>query len=432
MNDINTDQSAAKESLVKRLKLDEVTGRFKRPRRWLVGAGIGLVVAIGVIIWGAGGDDPALRYATQTVQRGNLTVTVTATGTLQPTNQVDVGSELSGIIKTVEVDYNQQVKAGQVLARLDTTKLEAQRLQSQAALESAQAKALQAQATAQEARSQLARFEEVRELSGGKVPSQQDLEAAEATLKRAKADEASARAQAAQAKATLDANRTDLAKAVIRSPINGVVLVRSVEPGQTVAATFQAPVLFTIAEDLTRMELHVDVDEADVGQVKEGQQATFTVDAYPDRPFPARTTQVRFGAKTAEGVVTYEALLTVDNAELALRPGMTATATIVVDQIDNALLVPAAALRFTPPRAEAAQEGRGLVGALLPRPPRPTPKPNANARTKGKSQQVWVLREGQPFPVAITIGATNGLLTVVTSGDLAPGMAVITDTVTVK
>ncbi len=139
-----------------------------------------------------------------------------------------------------------------------------------------------------------------------------------------------------------------------------------------------------------------------------------------------------FGAKTAEGVVTYEALLTVDNAELALRPGMTATATIVVDQIDNALLVPAAALRFTPPRAEAAQEGRGLVGALLPRPPRPTPKPNANARNKGKSQQVWVLREGQPHPVAITIGATNGLLTVVTSGDLAAGMPVITDTVTVK
>ncbi len=178
MNDIDTNENAAKESLVKRLKLDQATGRFKHPRRWLVGAGVGLVVAIGVIIWGTGGDDAALRYTTQPVQRGNLTVTVTATGTLQPTNQVDVGSELSGIIKTVEVDYNQQVKAGQVLARLDTTKLEAQRLQSQAALESAQAKVLQAQATAQEARSQLARFEEVRELSGGKVPSQQDLEAA--------------------------------------------------------------------------------------------------------------------------------------------------------------------------------------------------------------------------------------------------------------
>lgn len=432
MNDVNAPQNAARESLAKRLKLDAAAGRFTRPPRWLIGAGVVLVLVVGMILWRAAGDGDAVRYTTKAVQRGNLTVTVTATGTLQPTNQVDVGSELSGIIKSVDADYNQRVKAGQVLARLDTTKLEAQRLQSQAALESAQAKVLQAQATAQEARSQLARFEEVRKLSGGKVPSQQDLETAEATLKRAQADEASARAQVAQAKATLDANRTDLAKAVIRSPINGVVLVRSVEPGQTVAASFQAPVLFTIAEDLTRMELHVDVDEADVGQVKEGQKATFTVDAYPDRPFPARTTQVRFGAKSAEGVVTYEALLTVDNADLALRPGMTATATIVVDEIENALLVPATALRFTPPKVEAPAAGGsgGLASRLLPRPPSSAPKSRENE--DAKSKRVWILRDGEPTPIAVTTGATNGIMTVVTGGEATEGMAVITDAVTVK
>jgi HlyD family secretion protein len=430
MNEANTNQGAAQKSMAKMLKLDQATGLFQNPRRWLISAAVVFALVLVVIWWGSG-DDDAVRYTTHTVQRGNLTVTVTATGTLQPTNQVDVGSELSGIIKTVNADYNQRVKVGQVLARLDTTKLEAQRLQSQAALESAQAKVLQAQATEQEARLQLTRFEEVRELSGGKVPSQQDFGAAEATLKRAQADEASAKAQVAQAQATLNATRTDLAKAVIRSPINGVVLARSVEPGQTVAASFQAPVLFTLAEDLSRMELHVDVDEADVGHVKEGQNATFTVDAYPDRPFPARTTQVRFGAKTSEGVVTYEALLTVDNTELALRPGMTATAAIIVDRIENALLVPATALRFAPPQAEAPAEGAsGLAGRLLPRPPSSPPKSREDEDKKSK--RVWILRDSQPTPIAVTTGATNGIMTVVTGGDLAEGTAVITDAVTVK
>lgn len=430
MNDLNTNDGTAPKRLAKMLNLDQAAGPFRNSRRWLIAAGAVFALVL-VAMWWASGDDAAVRYTTQPVKRGNLTVTVTATGTLQPTNKVDVGSELSGIIKSVSADYNQRVKAGQVLARLDTTKLEAQRLQSQAALESAQAKVLQAQATAREARSQLTRFREVRELSGGKVPSQQDFEAAEATFERAQADEANARAQVAQAQATLNATRTDLAKAVIRSPINGVVLTRSVEPGQTVAASFQAPVLFTIAEDLTRMELHVDVDEADVGHVKEGQHATFTVDAYPDRPFPARTTQVRFGSKSTEGVVTYEALLTVNNAELALRPGMTATAAIVVDQIENALLVPATALRFAPPQTETADEGgSGLVGRLMPRPPRSAPKSQQDANSKSK--QVWILRDGQPTALAVTVGATNGIMTVVTGGELAEGMAVITDSVTVK
>lgn len=429
MNDIDKRHDTGQTSLARMLRLDQATGRFRHPRRWIIGAAGGLLIVV-IALWLGGGSDNAVRYTTQPVERGGLTVTVTATGTLQPTNKVDVGSELSGIIKSVEADYNQRVKAGQVLARLDTTKLEAQRLQSEAALESAQAKVLQAQATAQEARKQLARFKEVRELSGGKVPSQQDFEAAEAALERAQADEAGAKAQAAQAKATLDANRTDLAKAVIRSPINGVVLARSVEPGQTVAASFQVATLFTIAEDLRRMELQVDVDEADVGKVKDGQTATFTVDAYPDRAFPARVKQVRFGSKTTEGVVTYVASLTVDNAELVLRPGMTATAAIVVEQIENALLVPAAALRFSPPKTETAGESRGLVESLLPRPP--PQKSNVNDQTKDRSRQVWVLREGQPQSVSVTTGASNGIMTVVTGGELAEGTAVITDSVSVK
>ena len=267
-----------------------VAGTKPRRRRWWLWAGAALLVVI-VLLPALGREPRPVKYVTQPARRGNLVVTVSATGTLEPLKEVEVGIEVSGTIKSVEADYNAEVKVGQVLARLDTTRLEAQAQQSEAALEAAGAKVLQAQASVQEAEAQLGRLNRVRELSGGKMPSQNDLDTAKANLARYKADEASAKASVAQAQAALNVIRTDLSKAVIRSPINGVVLKRAVEPGQTVAASFQAPVLFTLAEDLTQMELQVDVDEADVGQVREGQEATFTVDAYPDRTFPARITQ---------------------------------------------------------------------------------------------------------------------------------------------
>ena len=210
-----------------------------------------------------------------------------------------MGSELSGIIKSVEVDYNDRVKVGQVLARLDTSKLEAQVTQSKAALESAKAKVLQTQATVKETRSKLAQLKKVWEMSNKKVPSQSELDAAEAALDRAEADEASARAAVSQAAGQLSKpmRRTCPSRSSVR-PINGIVLTRSVEPGQTVAASFTTPVLFTLADDLTKMELHVNVDEADVGKIKEGQKAAFTVAAYPNRTFEARITQARYGSST--------------------------------------------------------------------------------------------------------------------------------------
>ncbi|BAU49194.1 RND transporter [Sulfurifustis variabilis] len=428
MNELNVNGEVAQQ-----LGVDAGSERARRRRRWLGWGALAAVLATAAIAWTLIGDGTEVQYRTQPVQRGDLTVTVTATGTLEPTNQVDVGSELSGIVKTVDVDYNERVKAGQVLARLDTTKLEAQVRQSEAALASAEAKVRQAQATAKEAKATLARLAQVRDISGGKVPSPSDFDAAEAALERAQADEIAARAAVAQAQATLRANRTDLAKAVIRSPINGIVLARSVEPGQTVAAAFQAPVLFTIAEDLAQMELQVDVDEADVGRVQEAQEAAFTVDAYPDRRFPARITRVHFGSQTVEGVVTYETVLAVDNSALALRPGMTATAVITVEKIDDALLVPNAALRFTPPAAGApdAADDRSIIQRLLPRPPR-TPSRLPAAEVKGRTQRVWVLREGAPEPVEIAIGSTDGVMTVVTGGPLEAGTAVVTDAVSAK
>ncbi len=418
MQDNSTDHAA---SVVTTLGLDKPAQVRHGKRRW-IWLGLAIMVAALLIIWVTRNGAAPLQYQTATAHRGALTVTVTATGNLQPTNQVDVGSELSGTIKSVAVDFNDRVKVGQVLARLDTTKLEAQAAQSRAALATAQA-------TVTQSVSDLARLRRVRELSGNKVPSAQDIDAAEATLARA-------RAAVAQAQATLSVNDTDLAKAAIRSPINGMVLTRTVEPGQTVAASLQAPVLFTLAEDLTKMELHVDVDEADVGRVRKGQSASFTVDAYSEREFPARITEVRYGAKTVSGVVTYETILNVDNSDLSLRPGMTATATVTVQKIDKALLVPNAALRFAPPSAAVTGDARGgLMSFLLPRRPSRMQRQTAStdaAKHKENQQQVWTRRDGKPAAIPVTVGVTDGAQTEILGGKVQEGMALLTDAVSAK
>jgi len=415
-------------SIADQLGVSVQARRFARLKPWLLWGLVATGIVVAVAFWRRTGTGEAPQYVTEQVERGDLTVMVSATGTLAPTNQVDVGSELSGIIKAVEVDYDDRVRVGQVLARLDTTKLDAQTMQSRAALQAAQAKLQQTQATVEEARAQLVRLEQVYQASNGRVPSAQELDAQRATVKRAEADEANAAATVAQARATLDAFLTDLSKMVIRSPINGVVLTRDIDPGQTVAASFQAPVLFTIAEDLTKMELEVDVDEADVGEVEAGQLATFTVDAYPERVFSAHVDAVRFASETVSGVVTYKTILKVDNPDLLLRPGMTATADVVVRKVTGAVLVPNAALRFVPisETPEPSADGGGFLRRLMPRPPRSSA---TVADADGdRKQRVWVLRDGQAVPVSIVVGTTDGLRTELLEGDLKPNDAVIVDT----
>jgi len=252
------------------------------------------------------------------------------------------------------------------------------------------------------------------------------METGEATLARAVANVANARASIAQAAATLRSDETNLTKASIRSPIDGVVLARKVDPGQTVAASLQAPVLFTLAEDLSKMTLEVDVDEADVGRVRDGQSATFTVDAYPDRRYPSAVTRVGYGSQTKENVVSYLTVLSVDNADLSLRPGMTGTAEIIATHRDDVLLVPNAALRFTPAAQAAAQKsGGGFLGRMMPRPPRQSPRTATPA--KGPEQRVWVLRDGAPAALAINVGASDGRMTEVTGGEVREGTQVITE-----
>jgi HlyD family secretion protein len=406
-----------------------VSGRRTKFFRWLLGTLALVALVIGSRVLGSRTKNAVPRFETEQVTRATLRVTVSATGNLAPTNKVDVGSELSGLVEIVLVQENDRVKKGQVLAQLDISKLQDEITKSEAALASSQAKLAQAEATLNQDRISLDRDREVSRLSGGKVPSKTEMESAEATLARAEADVHSAQADVNQARATLSSNQTNLSKASIRSPVDGVVLSRAVEPGQTVAASLQVTTLFTVAEDLRQMDLKVDVDEADVGGVKDGQSATFTVDAYPGREYSARVTRIAYGSTTKNNVVSYSTVLKVKNDDLSLRPGMTGAAEIATVTRENALLVPNAALRFTPSTTASTQASRGLVGSLMPGPPSDNSSQRTVTNSKGNLQQVWILANGNPLATPVSVGVSDGRFTEIVSGSLKQGMLVITDNV---
>lgn len=416
--------------------LDTFLGVVPPSRRsfWVKRGAIGLGILIALyVIWRVFfGGTAEITYATEPLEKGQLRVTVSATGNLAPTNQVTVGSELSGLIAAVNVDNNDHVTRGQILVRLDISRLTDTINQSRAALAAALAKVQEAEATAAQAAATLRRQEEVFRISGGKVPSATELDNARADRARAQAAVASARAAVAQAEAQLSADRTQLAKATIRSPVNGVVLSRTIEPGQTVAASFNAPTLFTIAEDLQQMRLEVKVDEADVGQVRKGQKATFQVDAFPGRTFPARIERVDLGANTTgttttSTVIAYTARLTVDNRDGLLRPGMTATADITTNEKSGIWLVPNAALRFTPDKAGGKAQSGGLATVLAPQPMRRPRADRSAAISRGSNQTIYVLGDdGKPTPLSVKVGDSDGSFTEVSGADVRAGLTVIT------
>ena len=384
-------------------------------------------------------------YITQDVRQGDLNVTVSATGNLAPTNQVEVGSEISGTVDKVLVDYNDRVVKGQTLAIIDTELLDETINQSRATLAARQADINQARATLADAEAQLNRFQQVYKLSGGKVPAKTEMETAIANRDRAAAAVKTAEANAVAAQADLSSNETRRDKAVIKAPVTGVVLARKIEPGQTVAASFNTPTLFILAEDLHSMQLEVAIDEADVGQVKSGQSATFTVDAYPGETFPARIQRVNVGsnnlsttssasssssaaaASSSSNVVAYDAILTVNNRSGKLLPGMTATADIAVNAVHNALLVPNGAFRFTPGQSSKGGQNQGLMSGMTARPRFRRGAEQERKIGAGSRQTIYIVgSNGQPQPIQVVTGASDGRNTAVQSKDLKPGMEVIT------
>ncbi|MBR0555600.1 efflux RND transporter periplasmic adaptor subunit [Ciceribacter sp. L1K23] len=394
-------------------------------RRWLwrsVVLGLVIVAVAGYLL--LAGGEATYSYTTVPARKGDLTVLVTATGSIEPTVSVDVSSEQSGTLREVFVDYNSPVKKGEIVARLDTAKLEADVKSAEAKLLAAKAAVSKSVADMNSARITLDRLTS---LVNSRVSSQQDLDAARYSYDATIATKESAEADVLSAEAALQQAELNLSKATIISPIDGIVLSRDVDPGATVAASLEAPVLFTIAGDLKEMELQVAIDEADVGQVAVGQKATFTVDAFPDERFPAEITSVRYASETTNDVVTYKGILSVDNDALKLRQGMTATADIVVQSIKEGLLVPNAALRYSPAASAVTPESDSSGGGVFSifRPPRmgplTAPEPAGNERT------VWLLKAGVPVAVNIEIGASDGQNTVVTKGDIAEGHELITD-----
>ncbi|AUW58077.1 efflux RND transporter periplasmic adaptor subunit [Sphingobium sp. SCG-1] len=407
-------------------------------RKWIKWGVIGIALILLLLLLSrcfGEGDQP--NYSTRAVRKGDLTVTVSATGNLKPINQVDVGSEQSGKITQVFVDVNDRVTKGQRLAELDTRRLNDAVTQNRSQVAAADAGVAQANAAAALAKATLDRQLNVFQLSGGRVPAKTELDSARANYAQALAQVRSARAQVSVSQAQLSVAQTNLQIAQIVSPVTGVVLSRSIEPGQTVAASLNAPVLFTIAEDLKQMEVEVSVDEADVGQVADGQEATFAVDAFPGRSFPARVNRVNVGsnassasssttaATTTNTVVAYTAVLSVNNNDEILRPGMTATADIVTKRLQDVLLVPNAALRFKPD--QGGKSGGGITSQLVARPRRGNRATQQVNFGFGSSQTVYIVGEdGKPQAVNVVIGDSDGSRTVIQSGNLKEGARVIT------
>ena len=361
------------------------------------------------------GDEEQVQYRTEALRRQDVVKQVTATGTLSPRVKVDVGSQVSGRIQELLVDFNSVVKKGQVIARLDSRLYKMEVASAKANLSAARANLSKARTAAQVARAQ---YQRDKGLAAKKLVAAADLETRLAAYRSATAQVNAALASVSQANAALTKSRVNLAYTTVVAPIDGVVVSRSVDVGQTVAASLSAPTLFTIAGDLRKMEVHTSVAEADVGQLREGMEVRFTVDAFPREQFKGVVRQVRYEAQTVQNVVTYDAVVSVENRRLKLRPGMTANASFIVAERKNALAIPSLALRFKPMTAKTATTAKTAKTVKTAR----TAKTGED-RPRGKTRKraVWVLRQGAPVKVIVQTGISNGTVTELVKGDLEPG-----------
>ena len=346
-----------------------------------------------------------MAYKTEKVSRGEINALVTATGTVNAVTTVSVGTQISGTIKKLMVDYNSPVKKGQLLAQIDPTNAQAQVDQANANLWSAKANMEKAAVATLDARRTLQRN---KDLFAQNFIARSDLDTAETNAQSAEAQQKVTKAQVGQAQAALKITQTNLQYTNILSPVDGTVISRSVDVGQTVAASFQTPTLFSIAQDLTKMQIDTNVDEADIGKVQVGQDVSFTVDAYPDTIFKWKVAVVRNAPITVSNVVTYDVVVHVDNSQLKLKPGMTANVSITIETRKDVLRISNAALRFKP--AEVKGKGEKTQDKQLM-----------------KGTKVWILENCKPKPVKVTLGLSDGNYTEISAGELKEGQEIITD-----
>lgn len=386
--------------------------------RWLAIAAVIAVAAggVGAWRWRSAAKAAGPRLETAQVERGRIVAKVTASGTLSAIVTVQVGSQVSGTVKSLHADFNTRVKRGQLIAKIDPRLFQAAVEQARANLVAAEGNRAKAEAQALDAQRQFTRS---KALAAEKLIAQADLDTAESNALAAAAQVKASQGTVRQAGAALHQAEVNLAYTDIVSPTNGIVISRSVDVGQTVAASLQAPTLFVIAEDLSRMQVDTSVAEADVGRLQDGMQVTFSVDAYPSEAFRGRVRQIRNAPQTVQNVVTYDAVIDVDNPDQKLRPGMTANVTFVYANSEDVLRVPNAALRFRPPPGMLPAGQQGAGGATT----------GAERRSGGTPDRrtLWVLRDAKPSPVRVRTGISDGTFTEIAEGDLRPGDRVVTD-----
>lgn len=388
----------------------------KRINRKFIYIAIAIVSFLAIVlffIFNGNNKSNKIEYITKKVTQGDLSVVVSTTGNLNPTNSVEIGIEVSGTLKEIFVDFNDEVKAGQILAKIDTVKLQSQVDSSTAALAIAVANQKESQVLLNNKKTLYDRTLNMYKNSGGKYPSKNELDDTRFSYEAAIESLEAAKAKVLQSQSNLKTDKQNLEKASVKSSIDGIVLNREVEVGQTLAATMSAPKLFTIAKDLTNMDLIVSIDEADVADIKKDLPVTFTVDAYPNKVFNGKVKQVRLNPVDTNGVVTYETVVSVDNEDLLLKPGMTATAKIITKESKNKLLIPNGALRFKPKMQEQKNGGVNLVGPNMNRPANV-----ARDLSKKELSPIFILENNQPKRVMVKVLDSDGKLTSIESEEL--------------
>jgi len=370
--------------------------------------GISCLVALIVVLIYFLGNKESIQYKTEKIDRGNITKYVTATGTINPVRTVIIGSQVTGLISKLYADFNSVVKAGQVVAQIDPVPFEHQVKKAEAALATAIASLEKAKVNSKNNRRN---YHRSKKLFAKKVVSIEDLDSARTAYEAGLADVKLAESQVLQAKAALGIAKTDLEHTVIVSPLNGIVISRNVDVGQTVVSSFQTPTLFNIAEDLVHMQVNTNVDEADIGMVKVGQDAKFTVDAFPEDFFEGKVVEIRMAPIIFQNVVTYDTIINVDNSSLKLKPGMTANTSILVASVENVLRVPNATLRYTP---SEVLKGEVDKKALFER-----------KFARKTTSHIWVLDNGKLKQVAVKLGIGDDSFTGILEGDIKEGQEVV-------